>query len=99
MLKLNKYIYNSWLTKLVINKEKNMEQICPKSEKCPIFQGGVLKRKKSEQTYRNLYCNAGPEKYKSCVRYRVAEKTGKAAPIKVLPNCSREIEEVIQRME
>lgn len=75
-----------------------MKEICPKSEKCPIFQGEVLKRKESEQTYRNLYCNAGPEKFENCMRYKVAEKTGKAAPVKVLPNCSRDLDEVINLM-
>ena len=75
-----------------------MKEICPKSEKCPIFQGGVLKRKESEKTYRNLYCNAGTKKYETCKRYIVAEKIGKPAPIKVLPNCSKDIDEILTLM-
>ncbi len=75
-----------------------MSNICPKSEKCPIFQGGVLKRESSERIYRNLYCNAGAVKYETCMRYRVAEKIGKPAPINVLPNCSKDIKDVVKSM-
>lgn len=76
-----------------------MSSTCPKSEKCPIFQGGLLKRESSERIYRNLYCNAGSGKYKTCMRYMIAEKVGKPAPISVLPNCSRNIDDILKSME
>jgi hypothetical protein len=75
-----------------------MEMTCPKSEKCPIFQGGVLKRANSERVYRSLYCNAGSEKYTKCMRYIVAEKAGKPAPISVLPNCSKSVDEILKEL-
>ena len=75
-----------------------MSSICPKSEKCPIFIGGVLKRPESEQVYRNLYCNAGEKNYTKCVRFIVSEKTGKAASTDILPNCSRDINEIIKSL-
>lgn len=76
-----------------------MSSTCPKSEKCPIFQGGVLKRESSERVYRNLYCNAGASKYETCVRYIISEKTGIPAPVKILPNCSRNIDDIIDGMK
>jgi len=76
-----------------------MNNTCPKSEKCPIFQGGVLKRASSERVYRNLYCNAGASKYESCMRYQIAEKTGAPAPLSILPNCSRQIDEIIESLK
>lgn len=76
-----------------------MNETCPKSIKCPIFQGGVLKRESSERTYRNLFCNAGKEKYETCMRYIVAEEIGTPAPISVLPNCSKSLEDIIESMD
>ncbi len=75
-----------------------MSNICPKSEKCPIFQGGVLKRASSEQIYRNLYCNAGKIKYEKCMRFMVSEKVGKPAPISVLPNSTKSLDDIISSM-
>ncbi|MBN2669272.1 MAG: hypothetical protein JXR60_08585 [Bacteroidales bacterium] len=76
-----------------------MNNTCPKSSKCPIFQGGVLKRENSEKVYRNLYCNAGASKYETCMRYKISELIGKPAPLTVLPNCSKPIEDIIENME
>lgn len=76
-----------------------MNSICPKSEKCPIFIGGVLKRSESEQVYRNLYCNSGEKNYSKCVRFIISEKIGKAAPTDILPNCTRDLDEIIKKMQ
>jgi len=78
---------------------KNMNSTCPKSENCPIFKGGVLKRAESEQVYRNLYCNSGEKNYSKCVRYIVSEKTGKSAPTDILPNCSKDLNEIIKKVQ
>lgn len=75
------------------------QEICPKSEKCPIFIGGVLKREQSEKIYRSLFCSAGKENYTKCVRFIVAEKIGGPVPISVLPNSTKPIEEIIKSLE
>jgi ssDNA-binding Zn-finger/Zn-ribbon topoisomerase 1 len=76
-----------------------MKNTCPKSEKCPIFIGGVLKRKESEQVYRNLYCNAGEKVFTKCKRFIISEKIGKDAPINILPNCTKDVDEIIKIMQ
>ncbi len=68
---------------------------CPKFAKCPIFSGDGLKREQSKSTYRNLYCEAGVEKYESCKRFIAAEKTGKPAPVSILPNSTLPMDEII----
>ena len=76
-----------------------MNSICPKSEKCPIFIGGVLKRPESEQVYRNLYCNAGKKNYTKCVRFIVSKETGKIAPTDILPNCTKDLDDIIKKVQ
>lgn len=44
-------------------------EVCPKVNKCPLFNGVLLKRKGSEETYKNLFCKAGKEKWVACMRY------------------------------
>ncbi len=80
-------------------KTKLMNSICPKSEKCPIFKGGILKRAESEQVYRNLYCNAGEKMFAKCKRYIISERLGVAAPVDILPNCSKDIEVIIEEIK
>jgi hypothetical protein len=75
------------------------EENCPKSEKCPIFIGGVLKREQSERIYRSLYCTAGKDSYQKCVRYQVSQKTGNPVPINVMPNSTRPIDEIIETLQ
>ena len=75
------------------------ERFCPKIKKCPIFSGEGLKREQSKQTYKNLYCEAGNDRYGACKRYIISEKTGKSAPASILPNSSLEIDEIIKMME
>ena len=76
-----------------------INQICPKAEKCPIFVGGVLQRKESEEIYRSLFCTAGEEKYTTCKRYIVANKTGLEVPLDILPNCFKSTEEIIEMIK
>lgn len=71
---------------------------CPKVEKCPLFTGHLLKRKGSEDSYKNLFCTAGQEKWSACMRYQTSEKVGKC-PDWVLPNCSMTLDEIIAKMK
>lgn len=68
---------------------------CPKYQKCPIFSGEGLKREQSKMTYRNLFCEAGKEKFESCKRYIASEETGKPVPVSVLPNSSLPMDEIL----
>jgi len=72
---------------------------CPKFEKCPIFTGNSASSENLEEIYRNLYCKEGEQKYTTCLRYIVAEKTGAAPPNNIFPNSSFSVEEVIILMK
>ena len=74
-----------------------MEDECPKTKKCPLFNGNLLKRHQSAEVYKNLYCRAGVSKYGACKRYIVSEQLGKCADF-VLPNSSFTVEEITERM-
>ena len=71
--------------------------MCPKTEKCPIFNG-VLKGTQYTETYKKLYCLAGEAGRKTCRRYQVAEKVG-ICPPDILPNSSKSLEEIIGMMK
>jgi hypothetical protein len=71
--------------------------ICPKTPKCPIFNG-ILKGTEFTETYKSLYCEAGEEGRNRCKRYQVAMNVGKC-PDNILPNSSRTVEEIIQAMK
>lgn len=75
-----------------------MEQaICPKTPKCPIFNG-VLKGTEFTDTYKKLYCEAGESGRKRCRRFQVGAKTG-VCPPDILPNSSKSVEEIISSMK
>lgn len=74
-----------------------MENTCPKVEKCPIFVNNVLTIENAAVAYKSLYCEAGEAKFKSCKRFIVSNKVGSCPP-DVLPNCSRTIEEIIEKI-
>ncbi len=74
------------------------EEVCPKTAKCPLFKGEILKRDQSTKIYKTLFCNAGIEKYSLCKRYIVSERTGKPVPPNILPNSSKTIDEIIAIM-
>ena len=73
-------------------------EYCPKIEKCPLFNGILLKRKGSEESYKNLYCKAGKEKWSDCKRYQTAVKIGQCADW-ILPNCTLSLDEIIAKMK
>ncbi len=70
---------------------------CPKTEKCPIFNG-ILKGTEYTETYKNLYCQAGIEGRNKCIRFQVAEKCGTCPP-DILPNSSKKVDEIIAAMK
>ncbi|UCH14629.1 MAG: hypothetical protein JSV22_01380 [Bacteroidales bacterium] len=72
--------------------------VCPKFQKCPIFTGESFVLEGSSQVYKDLYCNAGPEKYESCKRYLASEKTGgMPIPKNIMPNSELSIEEIVKK--
>ncbi|MBN1951298.1 MAG: hypothetical protein JW801_08835 [Bacteroidales bacterium] len=72
-------------------------KICPKTPKCPIFNG-ILKGTEFTETYLKLYCEAGEAGRNRCRRYQVAEKVGMCPP-DILPNSSKSVEEIINSMK
>lgn len=73
------------------------QEFCPKVDKCPLFNGTLLKRSGSEESYKNLYCKAGTNKWSACKRYQISEKVGKSADW-ILPNCSLSLDEIVAKM-
>lgn len=70
--------------------------ICPKYQKCPIFQGTT--GSKAEGVYRTMFCTAGRDKYTTCKRFIVSEKTKKPIPPDIMPNSFYSVEEIIEIM-
>ena len=71
-------------------------QLCPKTPKCPIFNG-ILQGTQYTETYKNLYCEAGEAGRNKCKRFQVSQKVGKC-PENVLPNSSKSADEIIEDM-
>ncbi len=71
--------------------------ICPKTPKCPIFNG-ILKGTEYTETYKRLYCEAGEEGRNKCKRFQVATAVGKC-PENILPNSTKTVDEIIQTMK
>jgi len=70
---------------------------CPKTPKCPIFNG-VLKGTQYTETYRNLYCLAGEAGRNKCRRFQVSQICGTCPP-DILPNSSKKVDEIIASMK
>jgi len=83
----------------IIQNYTKMEALsCPKFAKCPIYQKNVFKNESAGETYKNLYCNAGETRFKTCKRYLVSEKVGRPAPDSIMPNSSLSVDEIISKM-
>jgi hypothetical protein len=82
---------------LVLKIKKMEPALCPKTPKCPIFNG-ILKGTEFTETYKKLYCEAGEEGRLKCRRFQVAEKVG-VCPPNILPNSSKSMDEIIQNMK
>ncbi len=71
---------------------------CPKIEKCPIFLENVFTVENAALAYKNLYCLAGEDKFKTCKRYQVSSLIG-SCPKNILPNSSKSVEEIINQIK
>ena len=71
--------------------------ICPKTPKCPIFNG-ILKGTEYTETYKKLYCEAGEEGRKKCRRFQVASAAG-ICPPDILPHSSKTVDEIVADMK
>lgn len=72
-------------------------QLCPKTPKCPIFNG-ILKGTEYTETYKKLYCENGEEGRNKCRRFQVAEKVGMCPP-DILPNSTKTVDEIVANMK
>ena len=71
------------------------DEICQRAEKCPLFNGKILKRVASEDVYKKLYCNSN---WANCKRFQISSIAGKC-PDSIMPNCSRSIDEILDSMK
>jgi hypothetical protein len=74
------------------------DNICPKAEKCPLFNGFIIANESSQKIYKRLYCNNGIMGRMECKRYLVSESYGKP-DITLLPNDPRSLDEIIEEMK
>ena len=77
--------------------------ICPKVDKCPIFQGDSFLGQELAETmhtmYKDNFCQAGVTKYKTCKRFMASEELGVPIPKIIMPNSTRTIEEIRAMIE
>jgi len=74
------------------------DRVCPKAEKCPLFQGELIANFASQQIYKRLYCNNGVMGRQECKRFLVSTAYGKPENT-LLPNDPRSLEEIIAEMK
>lgn len=75
-----------------------MDNICPKSANCRLFNNNILSKPEYAETYRSLFCNAGEKRWAQCKRNIVSTKFGKC-PDYILPNSIMTVEEIEARMK
>ncbi len=68
---------------------------CPKTEKCPLFQGEMLASKKAQEIYMRIYCTAGEKGRNRCKRFMLVKEGYKPAP-DIMPNDDRTVEQIIK---
>ncbi len=74
-----------------------MSDNCPKTEKCPLFQGEMLASKKAQEIYMRIYCTAGKVGMNRCKRFQLV-KEGHKPSDDLMPNDDRSIEDIIKDM-
>ena len=70
-----------------------MNNTCPSSAQCPIFNGILSGKTLASQSYRDLFCEAGEDKWSSCKRFQTKKQYGKCPP-DLLPNSFDTIEQI-----
>ena len=67
---------------------------CPKTEKCPLFQGDMLASKKAQEIYMKLYCTNGEVGRNRCKRFQVVQLGFKPAD-HIMPNDDRDAQQIV----
>jgi hypothetical protein len=70
------------------------DSFCPKTEKCPLFQGDMLASEKAQEIYMKLYCTNGETGRNRCKRFQVVQ-LGKKPADNVMPNDERDAQQII----
>ncbi|MBN1252637.1 MAG: hypothetical protein JXR51_13635 [Bacteroidales bacterium] len=73
-----------------------MTDNCPKTEKCPLFQGEILASKKAQEIYMDLYCTKGETGRNRCKRFLLSLEINNPVPIDVMPNDTRNLDKLIE---
>ncbi len=73
-----------------------MENVCPNSEKCPIFSGILVDKAVTAKSYRKQFCEAGESKWITCKRFMTKQKYG-TCPSDLLPNSIMTLEQIAQK--
>jgi hypothetical protein len=70
-----------------------MENICPGSAQCPIFNGILSDKVTTAKSYRKQFCEGGEVKWSSCKRFMTKKRFGKCPP-DLLPNSLKSVDEI-----
>ncbi len=73
-----------------------MNNLCPHTEQCPLFNGILKDKNMTIKAYKKQYCEAGFENYSTCKRYISSETFGKC-PDDLLPNSTLTMEQIKER--
>jgi len=73
-----------------------MENNCPHTSKCPIFNGVLSGKEMTANSYKRQYCEAGFARYSTCKRYLSNKEFG-ICPSNLLPNSPLSVEEIGMR--
>jgi len=74
-----------------------MSQNCPKTEKCPLFNGNILVSEVAHKIYMDLFCTKEENWKNRCIRYKLSQVFNGPVSIEVLPNDKRNLEDLIQK--
>ena len=74
-----------------------MDEKCPKTEKCPLFQGEILLSHVAQEIYMDLYCTKGEKGRERCARFQLSKMINIPVPADVMPNDKRDISELAEK--
>lgn len=74
-----------------------MDKVCPKTEKCPLFQGEILVSAVAQEIYQELYCNNGIKGRERCMRFQLSNAISGPVSQDVMPNDKRSFDELLKR--
>lgn len=70
---------------------------CPKTEKCPLFQGEILVSNVAQQIYMDLFCTKGEKGRNRCKRFLLSHELNGPVSVEVMPNDERSLEELVRQ--